>query len=136
MRDSQKRAESRIRAGDRRERRIFDAGFSKHAHTNHVKSDGVLVVTINNKPFAAMLDLSDENAQDTLLLASRLRAQIAALSIHNQARKDGIDKTTAKEVNAVIKKKHMEQKQGNQLYWAQVDISLDFDSNNRLTCYD
>jgi hypothetical protein len=104
MRDSQKRAESRIRAGDRRERRIFDAGFSKHAHTNHVKSDGVLVVTINNKPFAAMLDLSDENAQDTLLLASRLRAQIAALSIHNQARKDGIDKTTAKEVNAVIKR--------------------------------
>lgn len=53
-------------------------------------SEGILVVTINNKPFAAMFDLSDENAQDTLLLASRLRAQIAALSIRNQARQDGM----------------------------------------------
>jgi hypothetical protein len=73
-------------------------------------SEGILVVTINNKPFAAMLDLSDENAQDTLLLASRLRAQIAALSIRNQARQDGMDKTTLKEVNAVIRKTRMEHK--------------------------
>jgi hypothetical protein len=73
-------------------------------------SEGVLVVTINNKPFAAMFDFSDENAQDTLLLVSRLRAQIAALSIRNQAHKDGLDKITLKEVNAVIKKTRIKQK--------------------------
>jgi hypothetical protein len=57
-------------------------------------SEGVLMATVNNKPFAAMINLNDENAQELLLLVSRLRAQIAALSIRNQARKDGIDKTT------------------------------------------
>ena len=57
-----------------------------------------------------MLDLSDENAQDTLLMAFRLRAQIVALSIRNQARKDGMAKTTLKEVYAVIKKTRMEHK--------------------------
>ena len=73
-------------------------------------SEGVLVVTVNNKPFAAMINLNDENTQDILLLASRLRAQMAALSIRNQARKDGIDKTTLKEVNDLIKKTRAEQK--------------------------
>lgn len=77
-------------------------------------SEGVLVVTVNNKPFAAMINLGDENAQELLLLVSRLRAQIAALSIRNQARKDGIDKTTLKEVNAVIKKTRVQQKRGKQ----------------------
>jgi hypothetical protein len=77
-------------------------------------SEGVLVATVNNKPFAAMINLNDENAQELLLLVSRLRAQIAALSIRNQARKDGIDKTTLKEVNAVIKKTRVQQKRGKQ----------------------
>ena len=73
-------------------------------------SEGVLMATVNNKPFAAMINLNDENAQELLLLVSRLRAQIAALSIRNQARKDGIDKTTLKEVNTLIKKTRAEQK--------------------------
>ena len=77
-------------------------------------SEGVLMATVNNKPFAAMINLNDENAQELLLLVSRLRAQIAALSIRNQARKDGIDKTTLKEVNAVIKKTRVQQKRGKQ----------------------
>lgn len=79
---------------------------------------GVLVVTVNNKPFAAMIDLDDENAQDIRLLASRLRAQMAALSIRNQARSNGMDKTTLKEVNALIKKTRVEQKRGKQSYRA------------------
>jgi hypothetical protein len=77
-------------------------------------SEGILVITVNNKPFAAMINLDHENAQDILVLASRLRAQIAALSIRNQARKDGMDKTTLKEVNALVKKTRVEQKQGKQ----------------------
>ena len=73
-------------------------------------TEGVLVVTVNNKPFAAMISLDEVNAQDTMLMVSRLRAQMAALSICNQARKDGMDKTTLKEVNALIKKTRMDQK--------------------------
>jgi len=65
-------------------------------------SEGVLVVTVNNKPFAAMINLGNANTQDILLLTSRLRAQMATLSIRNQARKDGMDKTTLKEVNVLI----------------------------------
>lgn len=75
-------------------------------------SEGVLVVTANNKLFAAMISLDDVNAQDTMLMVSRLRAQTATLSIRNQARKDGMDKTTLKEVNALIKKMRAEQKRG------------------------
>ena len=63
-------------------------------------SEGVLVVTVNNKPFAAMISLDVVNAQDTMLMVSRLRAQMATLSIRNQARKNGVNKTTLKEVNA------------------------------------
>ncbi len=81
-------------------------------------SEGVLVVTVNNKPIAAMFNLDDESAQDILLLASRLRAQMATLSIRNQAHKDGMDKTTLKEVNALIKKTRVEPKQDKQSYQA------------------
>jgi len=81
-------------------------------------SEGVLVVTVNNKPFAAMINLVDENTQDILLFASRLRAQMAALSIRDQARKDGMDKITLKEVNVLIKKTRAEQKQDKQVHRA------------------
>ena len=49
-------------------------------------NESVLVTTVNNKPFAAMINL-DNDAQDTLLLVSRLRAHMAALSIRNQTLK-------------------------------------------------
>jgi len=74
-------------------------------------SEGVLVVTANNKPFAAMISLDDMNGQDTMLMVSRLHAQTATLSIRNQARKNGMNRTTLKEVNALIKKMRVEQKQ-------------------------
>jgi len=40
-----------------------------------LNSEGVLVITVNNKLFAAMINLCDENAPDIVLLASHLRAQ-------------------------------------------------------------
>jgi PHD/YefM family antitoxin component YafN of YafNO toxin-antitoxin module len=67
-------------------------------------SEGELVVTVDNKPFAVMINLDDENIQDILLMVSRLRAQMAARSIRSKARRDGLDKMTLKDVNAVIKK--------------------------------
>ena len=75
-------------------------------------SEGVLVVTVNNKPFAAMISLDDVNAQDIMLTVSRLRAQMATFSIRNQARKAGMNRTTLKEVNALIKRTRAVQKRG------------------------
>jgi hypothetical protein len=75
-------------------------------------SEGVLVVTVNKKPFAAMISLDDENVQDALLMVSRMRAQIATRAIRGQAHRTGLNGMTLKEVNALIKKTRMEQKRG------------------------
>lgn len=72
--------------------------------------EGELVVTVDNKPFAVMINLDDENVQDILLMVSRLRAQMAARSIRSQARRDGLDKMTLKDVDALIKKTRVERK--------------------------
>ncbi|HRJ59475.1 MAG TPA: hypothetical protein PLV64_24560 [Anaerolineales bacterium] len=73
-------------------------------------SEGELVVTVDNKPFAVMINLDDENIQDILLMVSRLRAQMAARSIRSKARRDGLDKMALKDVNAVIKKTRADRK--------------------------
>lgn len=73
-------------------------------------SEGELVVTVDNKPFAVMINLDDEDIQDILLMVSRLRAQMAARSIRSKARRDGLDKMTLKDVNAVIKKTRADRK--------------------------
>ena len=73
-------------------------------------SEGELVVTMNNEPFAVMISLGDENVQDILLMVSRLRAQMAVRSIRGQARKAGLDTMALKDVNALIKKTRAERK--------------------------
>ncbi len=73
-------------------------------------SEGELVVTVGNKPFAVMISLDDENVQDILLMVSRLRAQLAVRSIRSQARQSGLDKLTKNEINTLIKKTRKERK--------------------------
>jgi hypothetical protein len=73
-------------------------------------SEGELIVTVDNKPFAVMIHLGDENVQDILLMVSRLRAQMAARSIRSQARRDGQDKMTLKDINELIKRARTERK--------------------------
>jgi hypothetical protein len=67
-------------------------------------SEGELIVTVDNKPFAVMINLGDENVHDILLMVSRLRAQTAVRSIRSQVRRDGLDKVNLKDINALIKK--------------------------------
>ena len=73
-------------------------------------SEGELIVTVDNKPFAVMINLGDENVQDILLMVSRLRALMAARSIRSQARRDKLDKMSLKDINALIKKTRAERK--------------------------
>jgi hypothetical protein len=76
-----------------------------------LESEGDLIVTVGGKPFALMVNLNDsEDIQDILLMVSRLKAQMAARSIRSQARKDGLDKMTLKDINALIKKTRAERK--------------------------
>ena len=72
--------------------------------------EGELIVTVDNKPFAVMINLGDENVQDILLMVSRLRAQMATRSIRSQVRQDKLDKMSLKDINTLIKKTRAERK--------------------------
>lgn len=70
-----------------------------------LEDEGELVVTVDGKPFAVMIDLAGgENMDDILLMVSRLRAQMAARAIRSQARRDGLDKLSGEEVDEIIQK--------------------------------
>ena len=74
-----------------------------------LEDEGDLVVTVNGKPFAVMINLAEgDDVQDVLLMVSRLRAQMAVRAIRSQSRRRGLDKMTDKEVNALIKKTRTE----------------------------
>ena len=73
-------------------------------------SEGELIVTVDNKPFAVVINLSNEDVQGVLLMVSRLRAQMAGRSIRSQARRDGLNKMSMKDINAWIKKTRAERK--------------------------
>jgi hypothetical protein len=67
------------------------------------------VVTVDGKPFAIMINLSEsENMDDILLMVSRLRAQMAARAIRSQARRNGLDKLTDEQIDEVIDKTRKE----------------------------
>ena len=70
-----------------------------------LEEEGELVVTVDGKPFAVMIDLAGgENMDDILLLVSRLRAQMAARAIRSQARRDGLDKLSEEQIDQLILK--------------------------------
>ena len=76
-----------------------------------LEDEGELVVTVDGKPFAVMIDLAGgENMDDFLLMVSRLRAQMAARAIRSQARRDGLDKLSEKQVDELIQKTRAERK--------------------------
>ena len=65
--------------------------------------EGELIVTVEGKPFAVMIDLtSNESMEDILLMVSRLRAQMAVRDIRSQARRNKLDKMADEEIDALI----------------------------------
>ena len=69
-----------------------------------LEEQGELVVTVDGKPFAVMIDLSgNENMDDILLLVTRLRAQMAVRAIRSQARRDGLDALNAEQIDDLIR---------------------------------
>jgi PHD/YefM family antitoxin component YafN of YafNO toxin-antitoxin module len=76
-----------------------------------LEDQGELVITVDGKPFAVMIDLTDsEDMEDILLLVSRLRAQMAARAIRSKARRDGLDKMSDEQIDTLIQKTRAERK--------------------------
>lgn len=70
-----------------------------------LSTEGELVVTNGGKPFALMIDIPDnENIDEILLMASRIRAQMAVRSIRSKARINGTNKMTDEQIDDVIQK--------------------------------
>jgi len=68
-----------------------------------LEKQGELIVTVDGKPFAVMIDLSNnETFEETLVLISRMRAQMAVRSIRSQARRAGLKSMRSEEINKII----------------------------------
>jgi hypothetical protein len=76
-----------------------------------LEEEGELVVTVDGKPFAVMINLAgSDNIDDILLLVSRLKAQMAARAIRSQARRDALDNLSKEQVDELIQKTRQERK--------------------------
>ena len=62
-----------------------------------------VVITSRGKPYAVMLPVSEaQNIEEVLLLASRIRAQMALSSVRAKATQCGLDELSAAEIDAEI----------------------------------
>lgn len=76
-----------------------------------LEDKGELVITVDGKPFAVMINLAgSENMDDILLLVSRLRAQMAARAIRSQAQRDGMNRLKDEQIEELIQKTRVERK--------------------------
>lgn len=74
-----------------------------------LEQQGELVVTIDGKPFAVMVDLQDgASLEDLVKLISRFRAQRAVRQIRAAARQEGRDSITNEQIDTLIKKTRTE----------------------------
>jgi antitoxin (DNA-binding transcriptional repressor) of toxin-antitoxin stability system len=74
-----------------------------------LEQQGELVVTVDGKPFAVMVDLQDgASLEDLMKLISRFRAQRAVRQIRSAARKEGLDKLSNEKIDTLIEKTRTE----------------------------
>lgn len=63
-----------------------------------------IVMTSRGKPYAVLLPVHDsEDVETVLLLASRIRAQMALSSVRKKAAESGLDNVTDAEIEAEIR---------------------------------
>ena len=71
-------------------------------------NEGELVITNGRKPFALMIDIPDnESVEDILLMASRIRAQMAVRSIRRNARSNRTSQLSEENINDLIQQTRM-----------------------------
>jgi|GEM_PF-196636 antitoxin (DNA-binding transcriptional repressor) of toxin-antitoxin stability system len=64
---------------------------------------GELVVTVDGEPMAVMLQIPKGSLEDLVLLLSQVRAQLAAATIREQARKSGLNNMTVVQADKLVK---------------------------------
>ena len=64
---------------------------------------GELVVTVDGEPMAVMLKIPKGSLADLVLLLSQVRAQLAAATIREQARKSGLNTMTVEQADVLVK---------------------------------
>ena len=67
-----------------------------------LEEQGELIVTVNGEPMAIMLQIPEGSLDDLVLLLSQVRAQMAVASIREEARQQGLDRLSPKELDQII----------------------------------
>lgn len=67
-----------------------------------LREEGDVVITSNGKPIALLSDIDENNLEEYLRNARRLRATIAVNSVQERSHKLGLDKMTDEEIEAEI----------------------------------
>lgn len=76
-----------------------------------LNDQGELIITVEGKPFAAMIDLSEStNVEEMLILISRLRAQMALREVRSQVRRENKKGLSEKKIDELIQKTRSERK--------------------------
>jgi len=75
-----------------------------------LEEKGELVVTVDGEPLAVMLKIPKGSLEDLVLLVSQVRAQLAVSAIRGQARKRGLNKTSMREIDALIRESRAERR--------------------------
>ena len=80
---------------------VGDLRNSSKSIWNHLSSDEEVVITSNGKPKALMINVSDENFEDTIKAIRQVRAIIAFNSMRQKVSEEGY--MTDQEIEAEIK---------------------------------
>lgn len=75
-----------------------------------LREDREIVLTANGRPFALMTPVEPDTVEEELLAIRRARAQAALSRIRAKAKADGLDRTSAADVDAVIAKVRRERR--------------------------
>ncbi len=67
-----------------------------------LEQDREIVLTANGRPFALMTPVEPDTVEEELLAIRRARAQAALSRIRAQAKADGLDRMTMREIDALI----------------------------------
>ena len=84
------------------------------ANTGRLRTDlkegREVVLTANGRPFALMTPVEPDTVEEEVLAIRRARAQAALSRIRSKARAEGLDRTRAADVNAIIAKVRRERR--------------------------
>ena len=80
-----------------------------------LEDKGELVITVDGEPLAVMIQIPKGSLEDLVLLLAQVRAQLAAASIRENARKRGLDRMTTKQADEIVRETRAKRRRGTSL---------------------